>query len=71
VPFDLSWGEMFVVLLVALLVFGGRLPDAARKVGRTFAEFRRGIREEMRKVEDATRSDEPPPDWRPPKGDGP
>jgi hypothetical protein len=27
------------------------------------------MREEMRKVEDGIRRDEPPPDWRPPKGD--
>ncbi|MFI5401730.1 MAG: twin-arginine translocase TatA/TatE family subunit [Planctomycetota bacterium] len=29
-PFDLSWGEIFVVLLVALLVFGAlpRVPSS-------------------------------------------
>jgi TatA/E family protein of Tat protein translocase len=65
----MSMGEIFVVLLVALLVFGGRLPDTARKLGSTLSEFKRGMREEMRKVEDGIRKDEPPPAWRPPPGD--
>ncbi len=66
VPFDMSMGEVLVVLLVALLVFGGRLPDTARKLGSVLSEFKRGMREEMRKVEDGIRRDEPPPEWRPP-----
>jgi len=50
-PFDLSFGELLVVGIVALLLFGGRLPEVARKAGRAFAEFRRGMREEARKLE--------------------
>jgi len=45
VPFDLGMGEILVVLFVALLVLGGRLPDAARKLGNALAEFKRGMRE--------------------------
>jgi TatA/E family protein of Tat protein translocase len=69
VPFDLSLGEILVVALVALLVFGGKLPETARKLGSALSEFKRGMREEMRKVEDGLRPDEPARDWRPPKGD--
>ncbi len=65
----MSMGEILVVLLVALLVFGGRLPDTARKIGRTLSEFKRGMREEMRKVEEAVPRDDPPAGWRPPPGD--
>lgn len=65
-PFNLSIGEVFVVLLVALLVFGGKLPDAARKLGSALSEFKRGMHEEMRRLDDGVRS-EPPPQWRPPK----
>lgn len=50
-PFDLSFGEVFVILIVALLVFGGRLPEVARKVGGVISEFKRGMRDEMRRVE--------------------
>jgi TatA/E family protein of Tat protein translocase len=67
VPFDLSMGEVLLVLFVALLVFGGKLPDTARKVGSALSEFKRGMREELRKVEDGVRHDAPPPEWRPPK----
>jgi sec-independent protein translocase protein TatA len=66
VPLDLSIPEILVVLLVAVLVFGGKLPDAARKFGSAISEFKRGMREELRKVEQGVRSDEPPADWRPP-----
>jgi len=69
VPFDMSMGEILVILLVALIVFGGRLPDTARKLGSAFSEFKRGLREEMRKVEEGTRRDEPPKDWHPAPGD--
>jgi sec-independent protein translocase protein TatA len=61
VPFDLSMGEFLVILLVALLVFGGKLPDTARKVGHALSEFKRGMREELRKVEEGVRTDNPPP----------
>lgn len=64
-PFNLSTGELLVLLAVAVVVFGGRLPDVARKVGRTIAEFRRGMSAEMRRVDTEVRRtekiwDEPP-----------
>jgi sec-independent protein translocase protein TatA len=68
VPFNLSLGEVLVVLLVALLVFGGKLPEAARKFGSVLAEFKRGMNEEMRRLDDGLRS-EPPPAWKPPKAE--
>ena len=38
-----SPSEMLVVAVVALLLFGGKLPEMARTWGRTFAEFRRNL----------------------------
>jgi sec-independent protein translocase protein TatA len=50
--------EMVVVGIVAILVFGGRLPEVMRNMGRAYARFRQGmnemsrpIREELRKVQ--------------------
>jgi sec-independent protein translocase protein TatA len=37
--------EWIVILLVALLLFGRRLPDVARSVGKSIVEFKRGLRE--------------------------
>ncbi len=36
-------GEMLVLAVVALLLYGGNLPEVARSWGKTFAEFRRGL----------------------------
>ena len=39
-----GWQEMMVILFVALLVFGGRLPEVGRSLGRSLIEFRKGLR---------------------------
>lgn len=38
---DLGFQELFVIMVVALLLFGGRLPEVARSLGRTVGEFKR------------------------------
>jgi sec-independent protein translocase protein TatA len=67
VPFNLSTGELLVLLLVAVVVFGGRLPQVARKVGAAITEFKRGMRDEVRKIEDDFTPPSPPPGWSPPE----
>lgn len=42
-PFNLGIGEVLVVLVVALLVFGGKLPEVGRALGRSLVEFKRGL----------------------------
>jgi sec-independent protein translocase protein TatA len=36
--------EILVILVVALLIFGHRLPAVARSVGKGYLEFRRGLK---------------------------
>jgi sec-independent protein translocase protein TatA len=43
-PFGISWMELAIVLLVALLVFGPRrLPEMGRSLGRGMREFKDSI----------------------------
>lgn len=57
--FGLSPMHLLVIMVVLLLLFGSRLPDVARSIGRSVNEFKRGLREVNDDVEDAMkRSDD-------------
>lgn len=50
--------EWIIFLLIALLLFGKRLPGAMRSVGQSITEFKRGMNEppEPEKVEESAES---------------
>ena len=63
-----GWGEILVVVLVILLLFGAkRLPELTRSIGRSLSEFKKGMHEEettvttAEKPKDEQRPTNPPP----------
>lgn len=53
-----SW-EWIVILLVALVIFGRRLPDVARSIGKSIVEFKKGIKDVNDDIDDTVRLDKP------------
>lgn len=47
--------EMIVILVIALLVFGRKLPDVARSVGKSIVEFKKGMREVTNDIDERSR----------------
>src|SRR5262245_39779073 len=63
--FGLSPMELLIVGIIAVLLFGKKLPDVARSMGKSFTEFKKG----MRGIEDDMRqaSYSPSPSYEQPK----
>jgi sec-independent protein translocase protein TatA len=41
----ISYSQLMIVLIVAVVLFGSRLPDVLRQVGKAYAQFRRSLSE--------------------------
>ena len=81
----IGYAELIVLAVVAVVLFGRKLPDVARNVGQSYAQFRQGLSElqssmsevtddlSIDKIEyDAEESDyhyEPGPKFEPPTDD--
>lgn len=48
-----GWAEMMMVAAVGLLIFGRRLPEVGRSLGKGIVEFKRGLRGIEDEVEEA------------------
>ncbi len=58
---NLDGPDILVVGLIALLLFGKRLPDIARSFGRTIVEFKKGLHQTSDEVNQSP-ANEPPPE---------
>ncbi|MCS7238039.1 MAG: twin-arginine translocase TatA/TatE family subunit [Thermoguttaceae bacterium] len=59
--FSPSPGEMIIILIIAILLFGEKLPQVARSVGKTFMEFQKGLRGLEREFQESFREASEPP----------
>jgi sec-independent protein translocase protein TatA len=52
--FNFSPGDMIIIAVVAVLLFGDRLPQVMRSVGQGMSEFKKGMRGIEEQIEAAT-----------------
>ena len=53
--------EWVIVLVIALLLFGRRLPEVMRNLGKGIVEFKRGVRGIEDQIEEESTRPAPPP----------
>ncbi len=54
--------ELILILLIALIVIGpGKLPEAAKSIGKAFNEFKKSTTGVKKEFEDAMKLDDPAP----------
>ena len=46
--------ELIIILIIAVILFGKRLPEIARSIGKSLTEFKKGIKETKDEVHKAT-----------------
>jgi len=61
-----GWSELLIVAAIGLLIFGKRLPEVGKSLGKSIVEFKKGLRgieDDIEKSIDKDQADMlPPPD---------
>lgn len=55
---SIGWPELLIVLVIALLIWGRRLPDVARSLGKSVTQFKKGMKETQDEIEKPATDDE-------------
>lgn len=66
---NIGWQELLILLAIALLLFGSRLPEVARSMGKSVVEFKKGLNGVTDEIDNAgnqTRVQQPLPPAQPP-----
>lgn len=66
---NLGPGEMMAVMLVAVLLFGKRLPEVGRSLGKGIVEFKKGLRGIEDEFTGGSQQSSPVDRYAPPVGD--
>lgn len=54
IPSVPGWGELLIIAFVGLLLFGRRLPEVGRSLGKGIVEFKKGLRGIEDDIEEAS-----------------
>jgi sec-independent protein translocase protein TatA len=65
--FNLGPMDIAVVAMLGILLFGRRLPEIGRNVGKSITEFKKGLNNTQDDINTSLHDDVPPPDRTPPR----
>lgn len=54
---EFGFGEIFVIMVIAVLLFGERLPEVAKTLGKQFMEFKKGLNSIQEELQSTLRAE--------------